>query len=34
MKWCDHIALGEPAIAEDIRILGRRALASITTIGI
>ena len=34
LKWCDHIALGEPAIAEDIRILGRRALASITAPGI
>ena len=34
LKWYDHIALGEPAIAEDIRILGRRAISSITAPGI
>ena len=29
LRWCDHAALGDAAIAEDIRILGRRAIASI-----
>ena len=29
LRWCDHDALGDATIAEDIRILGRRAIASI-----
>ena len=29
LRWCDHADLGDAAIAEDIRILGRRAIASI-----
>ena len=29
LRWCDHAALGDATIAEDIRILGRRAIASI-----
>ena len=30
LRWCDHASLGDAAIAEDIRILGRRAIASIS----
>ena len=30
LRWCDHDALGDATIAEDIRILGRRAIASIS----
>ena len=29
LRWCDHAALGDETIAQDIRILGRRAIASI-----
>ena len=32
MRWCDHAELADPVIAEDIRILGRRAIAAISPV--
>ena len=31
MRGCDHAELADPVIAEDIRILGRRAIAAIAS---
>ena len=31
LQWCDDAALSAPDIAEDIRVLGRRAIASVAT---
>ena len=31
LQWCDYAALAAPEIAEDIRVLGRRAIASVAT---